>query len=70
MVSSKCKEELGVVTYGIRCKLIMCSLLQSCLLCVRASRESSDEYEWIHYITFSAIELKKRNDTYIMNSFS
>ena len=62
LVSRKRKEELSVVTYGIRCKLSY-ALLRSCLLCIRGSRKTIYEYENVDGITFTAIDVVKRNDT-------
>ena len=61
LVSRKRKEELSVVTYGIRCKLSF-ALLRSCLICIRGSRKSSHQYEGVSDITFAAIDVVKRNE--------
>ena len=47
----KRKEELSVVTYGIRCKISF-ALLRNCLLCIRGSRKSNNEYEKLNEISF------------------
>ena len=60
-ISIKRKEKLSVVTYGIRCKISF-ALLQSCLLCIRGSRKSNNEYEKLNEISFNAITIMKRND--------
>ena len=64
MISLKLKEELSVVTYGIRCK-IGYSLLRSSLLCVRWNRKMSNEYIKLSTVTFSAIDLAKNNESLI-----
>ena len=61
LISIKRKEELSVVTYGIRCKISF-ALLRSCLLCIRGSRKSNNEYEKLNEISFNAITIVKRND--------
>ena len=61
LISIKRKEELSVVTYGIRCKISF-ALLRSCLLCIRGSRKSNNEYEKLNEILFNAITIVKRND--------
>ena len=43
LISRKREEELGVVTYDIRCKLSY--ILRNCLLCTREIRKASAEYE-------------------------
>ena len=60
-ISIKRKEELSVVTYGIRCKISF-ALLRSCLLCIRGSRKSNNDYEKLNEISFNAIATVKRND--------
>ena len=60
-ISTKRKEELSVLTYGIRCKISFV-LLRSCLLCIRGSRKSNNEYEKLNEILFNAITIVKRND--------
>ena len=49
LISIKRKKELSVVTYGIRCKISF-ALLRSCLLCIRGSRKSNNEYEKLNEI--------------------
>ena len=49
LISIKRKEELSVVTYGVRCKISF-ALLQSCLLCIRGSRKSNNEHEKLNEI--------------------
>ena len=61
LISIKRKEALSMVTYGIRCKINF-ALLQSCLLCIRGSRKSNNEYEKLNKISFNAIKIVKRND--------
>ena len=61
LISIKRKEELSMATYGIRCKISF-ALLRSCLLCVRGSRKSNNEYEKLNEISFNAITIVKRND--------
>ena len=61
LVPRKRKEELSIVTYGIRCKLSF-ALLRSCLICIRGSRKSSHQYEGVSDITFAAIDVVKRNE--------
>ena len=60
-ISIKRKEKLSVVTYGIRCEISF-ALLQSCLLCIRASQKSNNEYGKLNQISFNAITIVKRND--------
>ena len=43
LISIKRKEELSLVTYGIRCKISF-ALLRSCLSCIRGSRKSNNKY--------------------------
>ena len=64
MISRKRKEELSVVTCGIRCK-ISYAFLQSSLLYVRVSRKTSSEYVQLNTVTFSAIDLAKNNESLI-----
>ena len=64
MISLKRREELSVVTYGIRCK-ISYALLQSSLLCIPGSRKMSSEYVQLNTVTFSAIDLAKNNESLI-----
>ena len=54
-------KELSLVTYGIRCKISF-ALLRSCLLCIRGSRKSNNEYEKANEISFNAVTIMKRND--------
>ena len=62
-ISTKRKEELSVVTYGIRCKISHPSLLlRSCFLCMRGNRKSNNEYEKLNKISFNATAIVKRND--------
>ena len=61
LISIKRKEELSVVTYSIRCKITY-ALLGSCLLCIRGSRKSNNEYEKLTEILFNAITIVKRKD--------
>ena len=68
MISLKRKEELSVVTYGIRCK-ISYALLRSSLLCVRGSRKMSSEYVQLNTVTFSAIDLAKNNESLIKHFY-
>ena len=60
-ISIRRKEKLSVVTYGIRCEISF-ALLQSCLLCIRASQKSNNEYGKLNQISFNAITIVKRND--------
>ena len=55
----KRKEELSVVSYGIRCKISYALLRSS--LCVRGTRKMSSEYVQLNSVTFSAIDLAKSN---------
>ena len=50
LISTKRKEQLSEVTYGIRCKISF-ALLRSCLLCIRGSRKSNNEYEKLNEIS-------------------
>ena len=61
LISIKRKEELSLVTYGIRCKICF-ALLRSCLLCTRGSRKSNIKYEKLNEISFNAITIVERND--------
>ena len=54
LISIKRKEELSVVTYGIRCKISF-ALLRSCLLCIRGTRTSNNEYVKLNEISFNVI---------------
>ena len=60
----KKKEELSVVTCGIRCKICY-AFLQSSLLYVRVSPKTSSEYVQLNTVTFSAINLAKYNESLI-----
>ena len=60
-ISIKRKEELSVVTYGTRCKINF-ALLRSCLLSIRGSRKSNNDYEKLNEISSNAIATVKRND--------
>ena len=60
-ISIKQKEELSMVTFGIRCKTIF-ALLWSCLLCIRGSRKSNNEHEKLNEISFNVVTIVKRND--------
>ena len=62
LISTKRKEELSVVTCGIRCKGNFV-LLRSCQLFIRGSRKSNNEYEKLNEISFNAITIVKRNDS-------
>ena len=62
MISLKQKKELGVVTYGIRCK-ISYALLRSSLLCVGGSGKMSSEYIQLNTMIFSAVDLAKNNES-------
>ena len=64
MISLKRKEELTVVTYGIRYKIIY-ALLRSSLLRVRGSRKISSKYVQLKTVTFNAIDLAKNNESLI-----
>ena len=55
-ISIKRKEKLGVVTYVIR-RNISLALLRGCLLCIRGSRKSNNEYEKLNEILFNAITI-------------
>ena len=61
LISIKRKEELSVVTYGIRCKISF-ALLQSCLLYIRESLKSNNEYEYekLNEISFDAVTIVKK----------
>ena len=61
LISIKRKEKLGVVTYGIRCK-ISPALLRGCLLCIRWNRRSSNEYEKVNEISINAMTIVQRDD--------
>ena len=62
LISTKRKEELSVVTCGIRCKINFV-LLQSCQLFIRGSQKSNNEYGKLNEISFNAITIVKRNDS-------
>ena len=59
LFSIKRKEKLSVITHGIRCNISF-ALLRSCLLCIRGSRDSSNEYEKLNETSFNAITIMKR----------
>ena len=59
--SIKRKEELRVVTYDIRCKITF-ALLRSCLLWMRGSRKSNNEYEKLNETSFNVITVVRRID--------
>ena len=59
LISIKRKEELSDATYGIRC-LISFALLRNCLLCIRGSRKSNNEYEKLNEISFDAVKIVKK----------
>ena len=59
LVSTKRKEELSMVTYGIRC-IISYALQRSCLLSIRGSRKSNNECEKLNAISFNAITTVKK----------
>ena len=60
MMSLKEKEEISLVTYGIRCKMSY-ALLRSSSLYVRGSRKMSSKYVQLNTVIFSAIDLAKNN---------
>ena len=59
LISIKQKEESSMTTYGIR-RRISFALLRSCLLCIRGSRKSINEYEKLNEISFNAIIIVKK----------
>ena len=59
LISIKQKEESSMATYGIR-RRISFALLRSCLLCIRGSRKSINEYEKLNEISFNAIIIVKK----------
>ena len=61
LISIKRKEELSDVTYGIRCQISF-ALLRNCLLCIRGSRKSNNEYEKLNEISFDAVKIVKKNE--------
>ena len=54
-------EELRVVTYDIRCKISF-ALLRNCLLWMRGSRKSNNEYEKLNETSLNVIRVMKRFD--------
>ena len=62
------RKELSVETYGIRCKISF-ALLRSCLLYIRGSRKSNNEYEKLNEISFNAITIVKRNDNILITKY-
>ena len=56
LIFIKRKEELSVVTYGIKCKISF-ELLRSCLFCIRGSRKPNNEHEKLNKISFNVITI-------------